>query len=188
MEFFHKGIKDLGITDRAIMLDILKSNEINKLHLKNLLELEQYKNRFTVPHGLTKKEYRKLLKETQQQIDILKNYLRTDIYFTETKQDELSKYIKKKKTILHYSNTSKKNTTTIDIAKAKLYPINQLIEFNSSGFAKCLWHNERTGSLHFDKKRNKAHCFAGCGDFDSIDILMKRNNISFIKAVQFLCQ
>ncbi len=75
---------------------------------------------------------------------------------------------------------------TMSIKKAKEYPIEQLIEFNSGGFAKCPNHSDKTPSLKWYPKRNKAHCFSCSGDFDSIDIYQKIYNVDFNEAVKKL--
>lgn len=74
-----------------------------------------------------------------------------------------------------------------DLARAKAYPITDIIKFNNSGFALCPVHNEKTGSLKYYPKQNRAHCFGGCGkSFDSIDIYQIVNNCSFKEAIKNL--
>jgi hypothetical protein len=51
----------------------------------------------------------------------------------------------------------------------------------------CPFHKERTGSFTIYTKNNRWTCFAGCGSGDSIDLVMKLKNLSFIQAVKFLC-
>lgn len=89
------------------------------------------------------------------------------------------------------SNAFKKPTknTTIkdeDIFRAKQFPITELLSFNKMNKALCLWHSERTPSLHYYKKTNSVKCFS-CGKYgDAIDIYREQHNVSFIKAVQSL--
>lgn len=69
-----------------------------------------------------------------------------------------------------------------EILRAKLYPIDTLVEFNDHK-ARCLWHSEKTASMHFYSDTNKVHCF-GCGkSADSIDVYMQMFNCSFKEAV-----
>ena len=78
-----------------------------------------------------------------------------------------------------------RNNAVGDLDKAKQYPIDEIIQFKY-GFAKCLWHNEKTPSLHFIKERNTAHCF-GCGkSYDSIDAAQQVWGLSFKEAVKRL--
>lgn len=73
-----------------------------------------------------------------------------------------------------------------DIARAKEYPIHELIEFNMQGSAKCLWHNEKTASMHYYPKTNSVYCF-GCGKTgDAIDVWRKVNGGGFVEAVKEL--
>ena len=70
--------------------------------------------------------------------------------------------------------------------RAKAYPINNLIEFQN-GVALCFNHNEKTPSLHYYAKNNRAHCFGGCDlSFDSIDVLIIRDGFTFEEAVKEL--
>lgn len=72
------------------------------------------------------------------------------------------------------------------IARAKEYPIIELIDFNRQGTRLCLWHQEKTPSLHYNKKNNRVHCF-GCGkNADSIDVYQHEHNCDFITAVNAL--
>lgn len=73
------------------------------------------------------------------------------------------------------------------IARAKTYPISDLIKFDTRGFTKCLWHNEKHGSLKLYKETNTVYCFGQCGKVhDSIDVYMKLNNCTFTEAVKKL--
>lgn len=191
IEIFKKGIEFLEITDLEILKSILKSNQENLeyLHEENIkkLALEKYNNRFKIPQGLTKQEYKELLKETQNKIDILKEEWRrvgreNGIFLDIEKEDYIAKKLKLKK-ILELHN----NFGTVSIDKAKQYPIEDLIEFYKNGFASCPFHGpENTPSFKLYKERNKGHCFS-CGiDADSIDIFMKINNVTFIDAVKKL--
>ena len=69
--------------------------------------------------------------------------------------------------------------------RAREYPIQDLMEFNNRNFAKCLWHEEKTGSLHLTPF-NTVHCF-GCGvTKDAIDVKMKLEGLTFVEAVRAL--
>ena len=73
-----------------------------------------------------------------------------------------------------------------DIARAKMVPISNYIDFNKAGFALCLWHNEKGASMKYYPKRNKVHCF-GCGkDCDIIDVIQELKSCSLSEAVKFL--
>lgn len=73
-----------------------------------------------------------------------------------------------------------------DLERAKQQPISHFIEFNSAGFAKCLWHIERHGSLKYYPKTNMVYCFAGCGKKDVLDVIQQLNSCDFSTAIKFL--
>ncbi len=72
-----------------------------------------------------------------------------------------------------------------DILMAKNYPIPNLLKFNYEHKAQCIWHNEKTPSLHYYKDTNSVYCFGGCGRHgDAIDVYRQINNCSFKEAVK----
>jgi DNA primase len=73
------------------------------------------------------------------------------------------------------------------IAAAKETPVTNLIEFDRNGKALAFCHDDKTPSLSYNKKANRAHCFPCGKSFNAIDILMVRDNYSFINAVKELC-
>lgn len=197
-ETLRKGIEYLGITDRVIIKNIMLSNRWNLLHPEPTNEEKIARNkaimnfdRTKVPKGLNKKELNALLKDTQKEIDTWKAKWRNPENNEITKEFCLlvqEEWMEKKKNINAVLKNHKEFGSSENLEKAKSYPIEQLIDFNKGGFAKCLWHNEKSGSLKWYPKRNKAHCFAGCGDFDSIDAYQKINNVDLTAAIKALAQ
>lgn len=71
------------------------------------------------------------------------------------------------------------------IQQAKDVPIGNFLKFDHSGKAKCPFHNDKTPSLQ-RYKNNTWYCF-GCGaGRDTIDFIMKRDNLSFNEAIDYL--
>lgn len=144
--------------------------------------------RFPITQGMNKKQITQELKEVKKEISEITEKVRTFGQTSKTGmfllayQEELIIKEGKLKKIIKLHN----NFGTDTIKKAKQYPIEQLLQFDRAGYIKCLWHDEKNGSLHWDKKRNKAHCFAGCGDFDSLDIYMKLYKVDLPVAIKAL--
>ena len=85
-----------------------------------------------------------------------------------------------------YRKSSDSLITEQDVLNAKMYPVTDLIKFNSQNFAKCPWHSEKSGSLKLYKQTNTVHCF-GCGKSgDTIEVARALFNESFILAVKRL--
>jgi hypothetical protein len=72
---------------------------------------------------------------------------------------------------LRWLNTPDKADKGLDIEKAKAVPITQLVEFKRN-VAKCVWHNERSPSMHYYKNKNKVYCFGCQKGGDVIDVAM----------------
>lgn len=80
----------------------------------------------------------------------------------------------------------------IDIERAKEFPIGDIITTKKTGssggrdYYICNLHVEKTGSLVVYKNNNTWHCFGCDAGSDSIDMIMKLNDMNFIDAVKFL--
>ena len=77
-----------------------------------------------------------------------------------------------------------------NVIKAKSVPLTNFIKFNYDGFANCIWHNEKTGSMKYNKPGTKygntVKCY-GCGMMgDPIDVVMQINNIDFNEAIKLI--
>lgn len=166
----------------------MATRKINLIHIAEEREKRRmrrlYTNRHAVQPGLTKKEYKALMEINDKIIYDIRELLRKDPADTDIKK-EFEGYLKKDKILSFYikGNTQAK----LNIAGAKLYPIPQLITIDRSGFAKCIWKSEKTGSMKYYAKNNRVHCF-GCGrSGDVIDVCMKVNNLTINQAISFLC-
>lgn len=67
------------------------------------------------------------------------------------------------------------------VQRAREYPLEQLIEINRAGFTKCFNHNDKTPSAYC--KNNFMYCFAENKSWDTIQILIDRDKLSFGEAV-----
>lgn len=193
IEIFKEGVRYLGITDPEEMFNILNTMKENENYIPEgvlyLQRLEAYKTRGEVPKGLTKKQLQDLKKQTQTEIDERRKHIQeigNEIGFLS--ENEIQNIlIPKKNKINKLLKFYGVKTEKLDLAKAKEYPIEDLLDFNIIGFAICPFHGpEKTASLKWYPKRNKGHCF-GCGvDVDPIDIYQKLNKVTFIEAIKAL--
>ena len=117
---------------------------------------------------------------------------RTEDFFIELEvnlpRQETEKDIKELENILRWASDDNKSKITLDIPKAKSYPISQLIEFKGNT-AKCIWHSpDKNPSMHYYQKNNKVHCFSCGKSGDSIDVVMQIRGCNLSEAVKFINQ
>lgn len=99
--------------------------------------------------------------------------------------DILREKIQRVESVLFFAN-SKNKKEGLDLQKAKQYPINSLLKINTAGFARCVWHNEKTPSMKYYKKNNRVHCFGCHKSGDAIDVVQAIRGCSLKDAVNFL--
>lgn len=73
----------------------------------------------------------------------------------------------------------------LDIERAKEYPIESLIDFKN-GWAVAWCHQDKRPSLSLNRKTNRARCWPCGKTYNPIDVLMSRDNFSFVEAVLWL--
>ncbi len=102
---------------------------------------------------------------------------------------EYEKEMKQLQFLLKTFNTTPEATVNSDgitdemIALAKQIPIASMIYVRRDGKANCVWHKEKSPSMHVYKD-NHTHCF-GCGKTgDAIAVYMAMKGISFNDAVR----
>ena len=83
------------------------------------------------------------------------------------------------------TNTSNRITDT-QIEQSRLVPIEQLIGFDRQGKALAWCHADKVPSLTWHRSKNRATCFPCGKTFNSIDVLVQRDGMTFIDAVKAL--
>lgn len=156
-------------------------------HAENLKRAQEARKKWEFVNYTTKKELKQAIKETNEEIDgyvvrkrTEKNNLFLDIHIEEC----LEKKEKLKKRLAYISKIDKTKGEN-DKELAKTVPIDHFYEFKG-GFAKCLWHNEKTGSLKYYPEDNHVYCFSCQKRGDTIDVVMAIHNLDFNKAVKFI--
>lgn len=126
------------------------------------------------------------IKDYQEMIEVLRKAFKvcTETVHKQTLQkqiDLLASAIITEGKILLGNKTSSSKITQEMIFRARDYPITSLLI--GKGPRKCLWHDERTPSMHVLNRTNRVKCY-GCGKMaDVIELYQKLHNCSFQEAV-----
>lgn len=120
--------------------------------------------------------------------DLIKDAARRDIHEIERKIRAIDGRIAYMKTLGRKAvdGVKKKSAPVTEamIEQAKRFPIEQLVEVNRQGFAKCVWHTDSHPSMFC--KKNFAHCFVCQKSGDTIAVAMVKEGLSFREAVERL--
>ena len=113
---------------------------------------------------------------------------KTDVMPESTSVDALNEIIRLKGFAhrLKKGIKSKSQITDEMIEAARNYPIENVIEFDRTGKALAFCHADKSPSLSWNRKSNKARCFVCCKSFSALDTLIERDKMSFIDAVKSL--
>ncbi len=86
-----------------------------------------------------------------------------------------------------FNSDRKEDITDEDIEQARTSPIENLVEVNCKGFARCVNHLPDNNPSMWCKN-NRAKCFSCQWSGSTIDIYMKLHDVDFKKAVKELSQ
>lgn len=86
-----------------------------------------------------------------------------------------------------FPQESKSPITQDEIECAREVPLHRILSVGERTYkVLCPFHREKTPSCTIYRKNNTFHCF-GCGAHgDSIDLIQKLNDLSFVAAVRYL--
>ncbi len=136
----------------------------------------------------TKSGIKQLIKEENEYIDrwmIKKRESDNEadiIWYEIIIEEAVAKKEELKKRLKWFGFTATDNN---NLQLAKQAPIENYIDFKG-GFAKCLWHNERTPSMKHYPNKNKVHCFSGCGSKDVVDAVQQIHNVDLPGAIKII--
>lgn len=95
--------------------------------------------------------------------------------------DELRKYEKR------CDQPERKGSITEEmIQAAKGTPIETVVSFDRCGKSLAFCHTDKSPSLTWHKKANRATCFPCGKSFNAVDVLINRDGLNFIEAVKQL--
>ncbi len=98
----------------------------------------------------------------------------------------LDEMIQLRKDIFWRDKPRSKNDVTPEMKdRAKAHPVTNLIQFNK-GKALAFCHSDKTPSMTYYAKMNRASCFVCNKTFDPIDILMIRDGMKYHDAIRAL--
>ena len=90
------------------------------------------------------------------------------------------------KRAIKYFQVKRDDFNNDKLAQAKQVPIPQFIRFNNDNTACCIWHQEKTPSMHYYEKQNRVKCF-GCDKLgDVIDVVQQLNQCNLSDAIKII--
>lgn len=173
-----------------IYIELAENFEEEQAYQNELFETKmrvlRWENRLKVPFGRDQKYYKWLLADTKE---IIKNS--KEAWHKNPKnflaKHTMEEYIEKEKKIkVAMKRVTNKEDKSVDIAKAKAFPMTQIIDMHRGNVTKCLWHEDKNPSMHYYAKTNHLFCFVCNKKADTIDVVMQLKHIPFIEAVRFL--
>jgi DNA primase len=90
-----------------------------------------------------------------------------------------------RKRLAFLGSTKNKNLTTI--ADAKKVPITNFLTFPYTNTINCIFHEEKTPSMHYYPAQNVVKCFGGCEKrADVIDVVQQLNKCTIQEAIKII--
>lgn len=160
---------------------------------ENFRELMQTAMSWRVPSPLTelpktKKAMEDIIREDNAYADELlaeeKNLGKPR--YLEILKDHVLNRVEKHRRMLRFWNQTKSQATSDRLQLAKDVPIDKYLEFNSSNTALCIWHNEKSPSLHYYIDKNRVFCFGCRRGGDTVDVVQQLNKCNVIEAIDMI--
>jgi hypothetical protein len=107
-------------------------------------------------------------------------------YFVQRQIAKLAKEIKQLRRAMQKPAEGLSPITDTMIRVARYYPLEQIVQFNSRGYAMAWCHADKNPSLSKHPKENYARCFVCNKNFGPIDAAMELWGLTFIDAVREL--
>lgn len=117
-----------------------------------------------------------------------------DQFISETKDGKYKATLARREAEQHFEklfpeqvkhSTDKQGGITFqEIARARDYPIENIVDVNSRGFALCVWHKDKSPSMYC--RNNWAFCFSCSKGGDTIAVYIQKHRVGFQEAVKRL--
>jgi len=165
-------------------LDFIESQETNQDIAYAQSVQKAQREEFEVVNYSTKKELKQAITDINKKIDDLVVLNRRSVF---DYQDKIDLYLQKKKKLLYLQNPPRQYTSGVsNKEQAKAVPVEHFLKFNRAGFANCIFHKEKTGSMHKIPGTNLVWCFSCQRKGDTIDVVMALNGCDFPSAIKLI--
>jgi len=161
----------------------IQDNPVIEIY-ENLKYIEEKRKAWEKTDYPTKKRISEELKKTNREIEDWMERKRNKTSYIAPY--EIERCLEKKRKLQARLKIKIPKGPNKDIELAKQVPITNFAEFNGAGFTKCLWHEEKTASLHLLPTQNAVWCFSCCKRFDVIDYVMAYQKIDFNHALKYI--
>lgn len=167
-------------------LDYIESQEKHREDIEYAQRVRDAQIQWYFVNYNTKTQLKQAITQTNKEINHwMEKKRKSNCYFWELNLEEcLEKKKRLKKRLDFISRPVQKGSN--DKETAKSVPIEHFLKFNNAGFAKCVWHTEKTGSLHKIPNTNLVYCFSCQKKGDTIDIVMAVNGCDFPSAIKLI--
>lgn len=131
------------------------------------------------------KEYKEKINPLMEEAREIRSQYKSDKYIQKVIDMYMNRLAEVKRAI-KYFQIKREDINNNRLESAKKVPIPQFIKFDREDNACCIFHNERTPSMHYYEKNNKVKCF-GCGKTaDVIDVVQEINKCSLVDALKII--
>ena len=172
--FMDHTADDFGrVIDKAAMITTWASNELPKT--KTEIEKQVKIHKFQMQQLLEEERKINRGRKTRVSFDYLRQFYENQISNLRRKVSPVEK---------------KKIGYNLELAKA--VPMDDIFdgtlrnEAGNRARGLCLFHNDKGPSFVVYRNNNSWYCFGGCGGGDTIDFVMRRDNVDFKTAINIL--
>jgi hypothetical protein len=167
--------------------ELFKNRKGVRVQLKELVkELKDELSKYPDIQRLIERTARKSTKASPAEIDLC-------IWFygmvcVKLPREETERKLKRLSGILMFLSNKKTALagSKSQINLARQVSIDSFIEFNSSGFASCIWHNDGSPSMKWYSDKNTVWCFGCNRGGDTIDVVQQVYDVDFNKALSII--
>lgn len=134
--------------------------------------------------GRIKKEYAEMIEYIMAEAREERRMMRSDRHIQVLLAMYNDRYAEVSRAIKHFTVKRAEIDGTL-LSKAKAVPLPLFLKFPANNSIKCLWHEEKSPSLHYYPNQNRVYCFGGCAKyFDTLDVVQKLHGVGLKEAIK----